>query len=295
MTSSPLSLPSGVVLHAGSGGLERLTVDTPVCTGEIYLHGAHLTAWQPRGTAPVIWMSGSSQFEPGRPIRGGIPICFPWFGPHPSNPGAPPHGFARLAPWTLDRVDRAADDAVTVTLSLRNAAGHDDLWPHRCVLTYTARFGRELALELAVHNVDAIACPVQEALHTYFAVGDIRQVAIEGLAGATYVDKLRGGERCVQAAAPIRFTGETDRPYLGTGAATTIVDEAWQRRIVIEKQESRTTVVWNPWIAKARAMPDFGDDEWPSMVCVETANALDDALTLPPGGLHRLGARIRVE
>ena len=126
-------------------------------------------------------------------------------------------------------------------------------------------------------------------------MGDIRQVAVEGLAGATFVDKMRGGERFVQDAAPIRFAGETDRVYLDTAAATTIVDAALRRRIEIAKTGSRSTVVWNPWIAKARAMPDFGDDEWPSMVCVETANVLDDALTLPPGGEHRLQALIRVD
>ncbi len=293
MNPSTIAMPAGVELHPGHGNLDRLTIDTPGCTGEIYLHGAHVTAWAPRGGAPVIWMSAASTFEAGRPIRGGVPLCFPWFGPHPANPGRAPHGFARLVPWTLEQVVRG-HDAVTVTLALANGGDYDDLWPHRCALTYTASFGRELALELAVRNVGTTACPIQEALHTYFAVGDIRQVTIEGLAGVTYVDKLRGGERCVQDATPIRFTGETDRPYLDTDAATTIVDAAWKRRIVVEKDGSRTTVVWNPWLAKARAMPDFGDDEWPAMVCVEAANALDNAYVLAPGGEHRLRTRIRI-
>lgn len=294
MNPSTMAMPAGVVLHPGRGNLDRLTIDTPACTGEVYLHGAHVTAWAPRGSTPVIWMSAASAFETGRPIRGGVPLCFPWFGPHPASPGRAPHGFARLLPWTLDRVARDGD-AVTVTLSLRNGADNDDLWPHRCALTYTASFGRELALELAVRNVGATACPVQEALHTYIAVGDIRQVAIEGLAGVTYVDKMRGGERCIQDSAPLRFTGETDRPYLDTDAAVTVVDAARARRVVVEKGGSRTTVVWNPWLAKARAMPDFGDDEWPAMVCVEAANALDNAYVLAPGEEHRLRTRIRVE
>jgi glucose-6-phosphate 1-epimerase len=294
MTPSAIPMPPGVVLQPGHGNLQRLSIDTPACTGEIYLHGAHVTAWQPRGCAPVIWMSGCSTFEPGRPIRGGVPICFPWFGPHPSDPGRAPHGFARLVPWTLDSVVRGGD-SVKVTLSLQTGGENHDAWPHRCALTYTADFGHELALELAVRNVGDSACVVQEALHTYFAVGDIRQVAVEGLAGATYVDKVRGGERLVQDATPIRFTGETDRPYVDSEAATAIIDATLKRRIVVEKQGSRTTVVWNPWIAKAKAMPDFGDDEWPSMVCVETANALDNAIALPPGAQHRLRARIRVE
>ena len=295
MTHPPVSLPPGVSLRPGRGGLDCLSVHTEACTGEIYLHGAHVTGWQPRDSEPVVWLSGHSAFEPGKPIRGGIPICFPWFGPHPSDSSRPPHGFARLAAWTLDQVGRDADGAVGVTLSLRTDGGAPQAWPHRCRLTYTATFGRHLALELAIRNLGDAPCPVQEALHTYFAVGDIREVAVEGLAGATYVDKLRGGERFVQEQAPIRFAGETDRVYLDTAATTTIVDAARQRRIVVEKQGSRTTVVWNPWMAKARTMPDFGDDEWPAMVCVETANALDDALDLAPGGDHRLRAVIRVE
>ena len=294
MSPTTMAMPAGVALYPGRGNLDHLTIDTPACTGEMYLHGAHVCAWGPRGGEPVIWMSAGSAFEAGRPIRGGVPLCFPWFGPHPTNPGRAPHGFARLLRWTLDRVARDGD-AVTVTLSLRNDAEFDDLWPHRCALTYTASFGRELALELAVRNVGATACPVQEALHTYIAVGDIRQLAIEGLAGVTYVDKMRGGERFVQDAAPLRFTGETDRPYLDTDAAVTIVDAAWKRRVVVEKDGSRTTVVWNPWLAKAKAMPDFGDDEWPLMVCVEAANALDNAYVLAPGTEHRLCTRIRVE
>ena len=294
MTASLIAMPAGATLERGQGGFDRVVIDTPACTGEIYLYGAHVTGWQPRGARPVLWMSGHSLFEPGRPIRGGIPICFPWFGPHPADASRPPHGFVRLVPWTLERVVRDALDTITVALSLDVPADREPSWPHAVRLTLEARFGTELAVALGVENVGPTACPVQEALHTYFAVGDIRQVAIEGLAGTTYVDKLRGGERAVQDAAPIRFAGETDRPYLGTGATTTIVDPAWARRIAVGKRGSRTTVVWNPWIAKARAMPDFGDDEWPGMVCVEAANALDDALALAPGARHTLETVVRL-
>jgi glucose-6-phosphate 1-epimerase len=295
MSLSAIPLPSGATLQAGRGGLPCLAIDTPACTGEIHLHGAHVTAWRPRGSEPVIWMSRHSAFETGRPIRGGIPVCFPWFGPHPSDPSRPPHGFARLSTWTLDRVERRTGDVVAVTMSLR--AGTDDprVWPHRCTLALEAAFGRQLVVALSVRNDGDSPCTFQEALHTYFAVRDVRQAAIQGLAGTTYVDKVRGGERFRQDAAPIGFGGETDRVYLDTESAVAIVDAALGRRIVVEKQGSRTTVVWNPWIAKAKAMPDFGDEEWPAMVCVETANALDNALTLAPGDTHRLQASIRVE
>jgi D-hexose-6-phosphate mutarotase len=294
MTPPTLALPPGTSLSAGRGGLDRVALDVPACTGEIYLHGAHVTAWAPRGFDPVIWMSGSSAYERGRPIRGGVPICFPWFGPHATHAERPAHGFARLVAWTLDGVTRE-DESVKVRLSFANGAEQAGLWPHRCALAYTAEFGRGLVLELTVRNVGDSPFTFAEALHTYFAIGDIRRTTVEGLAGATYVDKVRGGERFVQDDAPIRFTGETDRPYLGTTATTTIVDAAKRRRIVVRKQGSRTTVVWNPWIAKAKAMPDFGDAEWSSMLCVETANALDDAVTLAPGEEHRLRAEIAVE
>jgi glucose-6-phosphate 1-epimerase len=295
MTIPAVSLPPGVSLRSGRGGLACLAIDTPVCSGEIYLHGAHVTGWRPRGSAPVIWMSAHSAFLPGKPIRGGIPICFPWFGPHPADATRPPHGLARLSSWTFDGVAGRADGAVEVNLSLRTEADPVARWPHRFELSFRATFGQELALELGVRNVDESACLFQEALHTYFSVGDIRRVTVEGLSGATFVDKVRGGERSVQDSSPLHFAGETDRVYLGCETATTIVDPVLERRIVIEKQGSRTTVVWNPWIAKAAAMPDFGDDEWPAMVCVESANALDDAVTVVPGESHRLQARIRVE
>ena len=292
MNASPIALPPGATLQRGRGGLERLVVDTPACAGEIYLHGAHVTGWQPRGEAPVLWLSDHSAFEAGRPIRGGIPICFPWFGPHAADPARPPHGFARLAAWSLERVTREAD-TVTAVLSLAVTAG-EPLWPHAAALRLEASFGRELAVAFSVDNLGTSACPVAEALHTYVAVGDIRQVTLLGLAGVGYVDKVRGGARGVQGEAPLAFDGETDRPYLGTSGAVTIVDPVRSRRIVVEKEGSRTTVVWNPWIAKARAMPDFGDDEWTAMVCVEAANALDDAFTLAPGASHTLRTRLRV-
>jgi len=294
MTTSASALPAGVTRFAGPGGLETLRIDVPGCTGEILLHGAHVCAWQPRGAAPVIWMSRRSWHESGKPVRGGVPICFPWFGPHPADPAAPLHGFARLRNWEVDAVDSAAEGAIAVTLSLHADAATRQVWPHEFQLRYRVVFGRTLTLELAVRNTGTAPFTLQEALHTYFAVGEIREVAIDGLAGVRYLDRVHGGERCVQGSEPVRFSGETDRPYLDTEAAVTIVDPRLGRRIVVAKRGSRTTVVWNPWIAKAKAMPDFDDDEWPSMVCVETANALDNAITLSPGSEHAMEATIRV-
>ena len=155
--------------------------------------------------------------------------------------------------------------------------------------------GPSLSLTLTVRNPGPLPFTFEEALHSYFAVSDVRQVLLHGLEGVGFVDKTAAGARRPGDAGPIAIAAETDRVYLGTEARVTIEDSGWERRIVVSKSGSRTTVVWNPWVAKAKAMPDFGDDEWPGMVCVETANALDDALSLAPGQSQATTARIEVE
>ena len=288
-------MPPSVRLAPGSGGLPRLTIDSRAAIAEIYLHGAHVTRWQPRHAAhPVLWMSGRSLFEPGKPIRGGVPICFPWFGPNRDHPGAPAHGFARLADWTLDAVSESADGSVLAALTL-TGEHLSPFWPFRFQATMRVSVGATLSMELKVENQDQVAFTFEEALHTYLTVGDVSRIEISGLQDTTYRDKVGGMAERRQGAEPIRFTGETDRVYLATAAACTIDDPQLQRRIVVEKQGSLSTVVWNPWVAKAQAMPDFGDDEWPGMVCVETANVGAAPVQLAPGGRHRMVATISVE
>ncbi|MEN3339063.1 MAG: glucose-6-phosphate 1-epimerase, partial [Acidobacteriota bacterium] len=271
-------LPSSVRLHAGP--LPRLTVDSPQGTAEVYFHGAHVTAWRPAlATEPVLWMSRFAIFEPGKPIRGGVPICFPWFGPHPAAASAPAHGFARISEWRL--VEAAEDASGVVTLAMELAGGDvSPLWPHRFRLTYRITIGAVLRLALEVENAGAGAFTFEEALHSYFAVQDIRGTAIGGLEDTEYIDKVGGLRRARQGPDAIRFAGETDRVYLNTHATCVIDDPGGRRRISIAKTASDSTVVWNPWIDKARAMPDFGEDEWPGMVCVETCNVSPSAVTL---------------
>ena len=288
-----LDLPVGVTLDEGRGGLPRLSVATDLCTAELYLHGAHLCQWQPRRHPhPVLWMSQASRFEPGVPIRGGVPICFPWFGPKAGDPAAPVHGVARIREWALDRVEAEADGTVTIVLSLASDAGTRAAAPRDFALTYTVRLGDALSMALTVENPADAPLMFEEALHTYFAVSDVRQVGVEGLAGVTFADKTDGGTRKTQDDAVITISGETDRLYLHTPAAITLVDPGFGRRILVAKSGSLASVVWNPWIAKSRAMPDFGDDEWPGMICVETVNALDNAVTLPPGARHTMAAAV---
>jgi glucose-6-phosphate 1-epimerase len=272
--------------EAGEGGLKRLAIATPHATAQVYLHGAHVAQWQPDGFAPVLWLSQRSHFAAGKPIRGGVPICFPWFGPNADDPAAPAHGLARTKAWDVAGVHRTADGEVVVeleTLVLDFA------------VTYTVTVGPSLTMTLHARNRAAAPRRFEAALHTYFTVGDVRQVRIAGLAGATYIDKVDAARRKVQGAEPIMFTQETDRVYLDTTAACVLDDPVLLRRITVEKAGSQTTVVWNPWTAKAARMEDFGDDEWPGMCCIETANVADHAVTLSPGGDHGMTAAIHVE
>jgi glucose-6-phosphate 1-epimerase len=287
-------LPEGVRLDDGAGGLTRLSVSTRLCTAEVYLQGAHVCRWQPDGHPhPVLWMSGRSLFEPGRPIRGGVPICFPWFGPNARAPHAPIHGTARTQAWELDAVTAEPGGAIVARLSLASGDTSRAFDPAEFSLLYTVRFGSALDLALTVTNAGASAMRFEEALHTYLAVGDVSRVSVAGLDGADYYDKVDGMRRKRQAGA-VTIAAETDRLYVDTTAAVTLDDPALGRRIVVSKTGSRSSVVWNPWIAKSAAMPDFGDDEWTGMTCVETANAADNAVTLDPAGRHTMAATVSV-
>jgi glucose-6-phosphate 1-epimerase len=237
-------------------------------------------------------MSQSSRFEAGAPIRGGVPICFPWFGPKAGDQAAPGHGVARIVPWTLDRVEAEPDGTMVVQLTLASDASSRTFVPQDFTLVYTLRLGRTLSMALAVTNASGAPLVFEEALHTYFAVSDVRQVRVEGLAGATFVDKTDGATRKTQDDPVITIGAETDRLYLSTTEAVTLADPGFNRRITVSKTGSDASVVWNPWVAKSRAMPDFGDDEWPGMICIETVNAADHAVRLAPGGRHTMTATI---
>lgn len=275
-------------------GLFRLDVSNQHGKAQIYLQGAHVTRFQPHAGQPVLWMSEKSLFAHGKPIRGGVPICWPWFGPHPSDSSLPAHGFARSRLWTLEETSALSDGRTRVVLVLRSNDETLKLWPHAFVLRYTVTVGAILDLDLRIDNPGSAPITCAEALHTYLTVGDVRQIAVSGLSGTTYVDKVRQAQRFTDQG-DVTITAETDRVYLGTTATCTVHDPLLGRRLVIAKDGSNATVVWNPWIAKAKAMADFGDDEWPGMLCVETVNALDHALTIPAGGSHHMTAHIGTE
>lgn len=285
--------PGRLVFTAGPGGFPVAEISNDHATATVALHGAQPLAFQPRGQAPVLWVSRQAAFAPGKAIRGGIPICWPWFGPHPSDPAKPSHGFARTRPWRVLQADAASGSETTLRLGLSDDEATRALWPHRFELELLVSVGRELQVTLVARNPGPEPFTCTGALHSYFAVGDVPAVAIHGLDGCDYLDQIDGHRRKTQAGA-VTFAGEVDRIYLDTDATCTIEDGALGRRIEVAKRGSRATIVWNPWVEKARRLSDFGDDEYRGMVCVETANAGEDVVTVPPGGEHQLAAMIGV-
>jgi glucose-6-phosphate 1-epimerase len=288
-------VPGIVTIDAGEGGLPRVRVTSPAAEAEVYLHGAHVTHFQPRGHKPVLFMSAASLFDPAKAIRGGVPLVFPWFGPNAANPRAPQHGFARTTTWTIRDVrhDRGSG-AVTLTFALGPSDSSRTHWPHEFEAAYTVTVGPALDMAFEVANRSPGEIAYEEALHTYLAVGDVRQATVDGLAGREYLDKMDKARRKTQPAGAFTLVGETDRVYLNTPDTVTVDDRANGRRLVVSKGGSAATVVWNPWVDKSKAMADFGDDEWPGMLCVETANAAENAVKLAPGQRHVMRATVAV-
>jgi len=284
------ALPASVRLEAGRGGLPVLLVDGPSAKAEIYLHGATVTDWTPRGRGPVLWVSSASRFTGDAAIRGGVPICFPWFGAQAGHPESPSHGFARLSEWSLVGAEEDGEGVIVrLRLTDENATGAST-WPHRFEAVYTVAVGSRLSLALQVTNRGDEAVIFEEALHTYLDVRDIGATEVSGLEGTPFYDRLAGPEPVPGEPDPVRFRSPTDRIYLDTRARTTVRDGEARRAVLISKRGSDATVVWNPWIDDARAMADFGDDEWRRMVCVEVCNIRDAAVRLAPGESHTMVA-----
>ena len=275
-------------------GLPAVRVSTKAVSGLVYLQGAHVAAWQPAGKDPVLWMSENAAYAPGKALRGGVPICFPWFGPHADHEEFPAHGFARTRPFEYRgaRIDSAgrcelefglADDAQTRTW-----------FPHAFVATLRVAFGASLGLEFSVENRDPQPFTFEEALHSYFSVGDVTQACVRGLEGARYVDKVREQSVFTEGPRELRFVAETDRVYEST-ASCMIDDPVGRRTVGIEKENSAATVIWNPWREKATQMTDLGSAAWQGMLCVESANVGRSRVTLAAGEAHRLRVAISVE
>ena len=276
----------------GNGGLPRVQITGPLTQGEIYLHGAHVTSWKPAGSDEVLFVSTKSRWEEGQAIRGGIPICFPWFRAKADDPKAPAHGFVRTKIWQLESITQNGGE-VTVSMFTESNEQTRRWLPREFRLVHRATFGTKLNLELICINTGTNPFRFEEALHTYNRVGDIDQTYVQGLNTVHFLDNTDSNKEKTQLGDVI-ITKQTDNAYLNTQGKADLLDSQMRRRIQLQKQNSLSTVVWNPWREKASDMRDLGEGEWRQFLCIEACNIIDAAIVLPPGQEHKMRAVLSV-
>ncbi|WP_296234977.1 D-hexose-6-phosphate mutarotase [Pseudomonas sp. UBA4617] len=265
--------------------------------------GAQILSYQCVGQPPLLWLSDQAIFRQGKSVRAGVPVCWPWFGNLQRNPQAvqamyhgeqpPAHGLARTRDWQLLGIEEAGD-GLRIEFELPEAQGNLADWPHDVELKLLVELGVDLKLSLTSRNMGNTPVILSQALHSYFAVSDVRQVRVEGVEGLGYIETLADWQQRQQHGA-LAFAGETDRIYLATPPQLSIVDPHWNRRITLTSSGSRSAVIWNPWTERAKELPDMADDGWQRMLCIETANVWDDLVELKPGATHSLGLVVASE
>lgn len=289
-----------ITLLNGRGGLPEIHIQNEAAHCEISLMGAHLLSFIPAGRREVFFLSEKSEYSTtGKAIRGGIPVCWPWFGPADKEkvPAATTaHGFIRQCLWRLVSWKELSAEATEVVLAVNDDEATRRIWPHAFELRLEVKVGKRLELALTTTNTGDAPFAFEEALHTYYAVGDCREISITGFDGCESLDKAPANP---PAANPqkgeVTIAAETDRVYCHCPGEAVIRDPVMGRSIRISKENSDTGVVWNPWIDKSRRMPDFGDREYLGMVCVENCNVGYDGRVLAPGESHSLRVSIGVE
>ncbi|MFJ3074988.1 D-hexose-6-phosphate mutarotase [Pseudomonas sp. NPDC087029] len=253
--------------------------------------GAQILSYQRVGEPPLLWLSDQAIFRQGKSVRAGVPVCWPWFGNLQRNPQAvqamyhaeqaPAHGLARTRDWQLLGIEEAGSE-LRIEFGLPEAQGELPGWPHDVELKLRVVLGDALELSLTSHNRGNTPVTISQALHSYFAVSDVRQARVEGVEGLSYIETLADWKQRQQEGA-LGFAGETDRIYLDTPPTLSIVDPHWNRRITLASSGSRSAVIWNPWTERAKELADMADDGWQRMLCIETANVWDDVVELRPG------------
>lgn len=282
-----------VAVRSADPAYPILEITNDYAAASIALHGAQVFHFQPKHQQPVLWCSQSAHFTSGKPIRGGVPICWPWFGKHSDSP-FPAHGFARNHFWQCDSILQLDNGETELRLSLSSANVTQTYWPHSYELTLVIRIGEQLSLALTTKNSSNVHCVYSSALHSYLAVGDINEVTLSGLEEFAYADKVRD-VACAAQQKAITISEPIDRVYQNTASSVVINDAVLNRKLLIEKSGSLTTVVWNPWVKAAAALQDFDNNGYANMICVEAANAFDDVVSLAPGEQHTLATVLSVQ
>lgn len=284
-----------IEFYEGKGGLQMLSIKNQHAAAELSLYGAQLLSFTPAGQKDVLWMSEKSLFAEGKAIRGGIPLCFPWFGPHLTDKEKPQHGFGRLQNWTVKEVKETSEGNTIISLSLTASEASLELWPHQFSAVAEFAIGKTLEVKLSVLNTGDASFEYSNALHTYFNVGDIGNISVEGLHNATYYDAF-GSDLLKQDEKLLSFTKETNRRYVNTTSNCIIHDKTYNRKILVEKTGSKVTVVWNPGEATTKTIADMDPDGYKTFVCVEPTNAYPgiDMIQLAPGENHTLSTIISI-
>ena len=281
-------IPEVAKISEGNGGLPRIRITGSRVEGEMYLHGAQVTSWKPAGSDEVLFLSTKSRWQEGRAIRGGIPICFPWFRAKADDPKAPAHGFVRTRNWRLESiVEEDAGVAISMSTESDNQTRH--WWPAEFRLVHRVVFGPELTLELTCTNTGTPDLHFEEALHTYNRVSDVAKARLQGLDAVQFLDNMDSNAVKIQHG-DVTIASATDNAFMGTQKDVDLIDPKLHRRIRLKKANSLTTVVWNPWREAAARLGDLGDGEWTQFLCAEASNILDASVTLAPGEEHTMTA-----
>jgi len=290
---SRFGIPGVAKINEGNGGLPRIQITGPGAEGEMYLHGAQVTSWRPGGNDEVLFLSTKSRWHEGQAIRGGIPICFPWFRAKTDDPKAPAHGFVRTRSWQLESIVEEGR-GVVVSMSIESDDQTRRWLPADFRLVHRVVFGPELILELACTNKGTKDLCFEEALHTYNRVSDVANVRLQGLAGVQFLDNTDSNIAKVQQG-DVTIASATDNAFMATKTDIDLLDPKFRRHIRLQKANSLTTVVWNPWSEGAARLGDLSDGEWTQFVCVEASNILAASVRLAPGEEHKMMAVLSIE
>ncbi len=286
-------IAGAVQVVAGNGGLPKVCIKSGNSTAQIYLHGAQVTSWRPAGSDEVIFLSKKSYWEDGRAVRGGIPVCFPWFRAKADNPKAPAHGFVRTREWSLDSIKAEKDGTVAASFSTKSDEVTRNWWPYEFSTMLHVSVGKVLGMALTVTNTGTVSFRFEEALHTYFKAADVGKVRVRGLNHIAYLDNTDQNLQKVQQG-DLVLTTKTDNAYVQSPGAVEFSDPIAGRTVRTEKEDSATTIVWNPWAQGAQELADMSDDEWNEMLCVEAGNILTSSVELASGETHTMKAILSI-
>ena len=274
-------------------GIEIIKVENRHATAEMTLFGGCVLSYLPKDQQDLLWVSDSAVYDGSKPVRGGIPVCWPWFG-QAEQAGLPAHGFVRSMVWKLEHIDHCTDGTTSVILACESNAETEKLWPYRFKLSLNIQVDACLTLSLTTHNLNDEDIKITEALHTYFSVDNPQGLVVAGLEGSVHLDKLVDNVPPEIQRETVKVDPAKDSVYLDHVGKATIEDRGNNRRIVINKRNSQSSVVWNPGPEIVKGFADINNDAWSKFVCVESGNVLEDAITVHAQSEHTLSVQYSV-